>query len=117
MVAGDFSEALSSDEVLRKLTDLASPFTGVREIRLLCQERAQDFIVCVIDVNQNSWALADAIGGFLYGGKPACTIGPLAAEFRCEGRRDGKLLSAFCAKCTVTNVGAAGAAETDREQP
>ncbi|MBI4291004.1 MAG: hypothetical protein HY661_05935 [Betaproteobacteria bacterium] len=107
----DFSEILSPEEILRTLMDLAKPFPGVREIRLLCQERAQDSIVCVIDASQYSWALADAIGGFLYGGKPARTIAPLAAEFRCAGRHEGKLKSAFCAKCSASNANTAGAGE------
>ncbi len=40
-----------------------------------------------------------AIGGFMYGDMPARTVGPLPAGFRCEGRRDGRLIAHFCAKC------------------
>ncbi len=113
----DFSEILSPEEILQKLMDLTKPFPGVGGIRLLCQERAPDSIVCVIDANQYCWALADAIGGFLYGGKPARTIAPLAAEFHCAGRHEGKLISAFCAKCAVTKDAAAAAAQAWQETP
>lgn len=113
---GNFSEILSPEEILKKLADLTKPFPDVREIRLLCQKGAQNSIVCVIDANQHSWAVADAIGGFLFGGRPARNIVPLAAEFRCAGRPDGKLISGFCAKCAVTIDGAVGAAEDSQEK-
>ena len=99
----DFSESVSPEEILRKVAGVTQRFPGVRAIRLLCQEESPDSIVCVIEANQQSWALAGAIGGHMYGEMPARTIAPLPPGFRCEGRSEGVLISRFCAKCYVTN--------------
>lgn len=98
-MVGDFLDALSPEDILRKLADLTKPFPGVRGIRLLCQDREHDCIVCVVDANRDSQKVAAAISGFIYGGMPARTIAPLPVGFRCPGRHEGKLISAFCARC------------------
>lgn len=107
----DLVDGLTPEVILDKLVDLTKPFPEVRGIRLLCQGCSQEAIVCVIDANQQSWRVADAIGGFMYGGMPARTIAPLAAGFRCAGRPEGKLMSAFCAKCYVISDSGTGASK------
>jgi len=103
-MSDDFSKMLGPQEILERAAELTKSVADVRALRLLCSEREHNSIVCVVYVDDSSRqaaTVARQIDGFMYGDLPARTIAPLASGFDCEGRREGKLVSNFCAKCSL----------------
>lgn len=90
------------DDLLRHYAEKARVAGVVTKIRFLCTNRQPDSLLCLIEARTNASAVAEAVGGFLFGNTPAVHFGPIPVEFQCGGREDGKVTSTLCDRCQLT---------------
>ena len=94
-------ESANAEEVMQRLEDLASPYRAhITSIRLFCNERDRDSVLCSLNATTNAPAIATAIGGIVFGFSLVCRgIDPVRGDFRCPNRHNGMLRMPSCNKC------------------
>jgi len=91
-----YAEVKSPGELLSKLAELAAPFGEVEKVRLLCPSQQHESVLCLVEAKSGAQAVAEAIGGFMFGNTPAVHFGPVPADFRCARRETGGARDVFC---------------------
>jgi len=95
-------ESASAEEIMQRLENLVSPYRAdITSIRLFCNERVRDGVLCSLNAAANAPAIATAIGGMVFGFSLVCrSIHPLRGDFRCPNRHNGMSQMHYCGKCS-----------------
>ncbi len=92
-------DASNPQDLLQALAEACQPFGEVWKLRFLCRRRASGEIVAFIHMNGDLNRAARAVGGVVSGYETICRVGAVPEGFRCQGRRDGKLVESTCHAC------------------
>lgn len=111
------NEATCPEDIVKHIHEIGLQEGSVPSIRFFCGTSEPDAILLMIDAGDHSKHFADALGGLMFGGVAACRVVPVRADFRCSGRREGRLASgSSCDSCNLRD-GSTGAVRSGEPPP
>lgn len=112
------NEATCPEDIVKHIHETRLHEGSALSIRFFCGTSEPDAILLMIDAgDHHSRHFADALGGLMFGGVAACRVVPVRADFRCSGRREGRLASG--SSCDICNLSdwSAGAVRSGEPSP
>lgn len=102
MSPAKLNAATCPEDIVKHIQEIGLHEGGGLSVRFFCGTSEPDAILLMIDAGDHSRRFSDALGGLMFGGVAACRVVPVRADFRCTGRRDGRLaVAASCDSCNA----------------